>query len=119
MDIEQLRNYCLSFDGVTEKTPFGKFATRYDSILVFYVCGHMFCMFDMDNFSGITVKGTPERVAELLATRTSCGSHRNMSRKYWIELIAGGDIHDSEIFDMIGQSYDIVRQQHTRRQRAE
>ena len=36
MNIEELREYCLSMEGVTEKTPFGKFARRFDSVLVFY-----------------------------------------------------------------------------------
>lgn len=43
MDIEEFRDFCLSMDGVTEKTPFGKFAKRYESILVFYILDHMFC----------------------------------------------------------------------------
>ena len=61
MDIEQFRNYCLSFEGVTEKTPFGKFAPRFSSVLVFYVCGHMFCMTDIDDFHYAVVKNTPEK----------------------------------------------------------
>ena len=52
MNIEDFRNYCLSMEGVTEKTPFGKFARRYDSILVFYILDHMFCFADMDDFRG-------------------------------------------------------------------
>ena len=41
MNIEGFRDYCLSMDGVTEKIPFGKFAHRFDSLLVFYVLDHM------------------------------------------------------------------------------
>lgn len=44
MDIEEFRKYCLSLGDVSEKMPFGKFAARYDSILAFYVYGHMFCL---------------------------------------------------------------------------
>ncbi len=113
MNIEDLRLYCLSFEGVTEKTPFSKFASRFDSVLVFYVCGHMFCMFDMDSFDGVTVKGHPDRIAELLETRSSCLSHRNMSRKYWIQLNVNGDITDHEILEMIRQSYEIVKAKYT------
>lgn len=109
MDIESFREYCLSFEVVTEKTPFGKFAARFDSVLVFYVCGHMFCMVDMDDFTGVTVKGAPEVVARLHKTRRSCSSHRNMSAKYWIELQLGGDISDAEILDLVRQSYEIVK----------
>lgn len=46
MNIEELRDFCLSLGDVTEKTPFGKFARRFDSVLAFYVCGHIFCMTD-------------------------------------------------------------------------
>ena len=35
MDIEWFRDYCLSMEGVTEKTPFGRFSRRFDSVLVF------------------------------------------------------------------------------------
>ncbi len=49
MNIEELRDYCLSMEGVTEKTPFGRFARRFDSVLVFYILDHMFCMTDMDD----------------------------------------------------------------------
>ncbi|MCM1066789.1 MAG: MmcQ/YjbR family DNA-binding protein [Muribaculaceae bacterium] len=118
MDIFRFREYCLSFEGVEEKTPFGKFAARFDSVLVFYVCGHMFCFFDMDNFTTVTVKGHPERIATLHETRASCSSPRNMSPKYWIELTLGGDISDTEILDMIKNSYEIVRAQYSRQKTA-
>ena len=59
MNIEDLREYCLSLENVTEKTPFGKFATRFDSILVFNILDHMFGMTDMDDFTSVTVKAAP------------------------------------------------------------
>ena len=65
MSIDEFREYCLSLEDVTEKTPFGKFAARFDSVLVFYACDHMFCMVDMDNFTYAVVKNTPEKIAEL------------------------------------------------------
>ena len=36
-----------------------------------------------------------------------------MSPKHWIELIFGGDITDSEIIDMVRESYGIVRTKYT------
>ena len=64
MNIEDFRKYCLSLGDVTEKTPFGKFARRFDSILVFYVLDHMFCFVDMDDFSSVTVKSTPYEIVK-------------------------------------------------------
>ena len=40
MNIEHFRAYSLSMEGVTEKIPFGKFAKRYDSLIVLYVIVH-------------------------------------------------------------------------------
>ena len=102
------------FEGVEEKTPFGKFAARFDSVLVFYVCGHMFCMTDMNDFTGATVKGSPEKIAELHETRSACSSHRNMSNKYWIQLSFGGDITDTEILELVKESYRIVRAKYSK-----
>lgn len=51
MNIEELREYCLSIEVVTEKIPFRKFARRFDSVLVFYILDHMFCLTDMDDFT--------------------------------------------------------------------
>ena len=70
MNIEDIRDYCLSMDDVTEKTPFGKFARRYDSILVFYVLDHMFCFVDMDDFTSVTVKSTPDEVESCVGERS-------------------------------------------------
>lgn len=82
MNIEDLREYCLSLENVTEKTPFGKFARRFDSVLVFYILDHMFCMTDMDDFTSVTVKAALEVIEELKMTRTSVSSHRNMSERH-------------------------------------
>ncbi len=114
MNIEEFREYCLSFEGVTEKTPFGKFAAKFDSVLVFYVCGHMFCMVDMDDFTYAVVKNTPERITELRETRNSYQSQRNMNAKHWIQINFGGDISNTGIFDPVKQSYVIVKTKYTK-----
>lgn len=109
MNIEGLREYCLSLEDVTEKTPFGKFAKRFDSVLVFYILDHMFCMTDMDDFMSVTVKAAPEVIDELKMTRSSVCSHRNMSERHWIQLNLNGDISDREIYELIKRSYEIVK----------
>ena len=115
MNIEEFREFCLSLGVVTEKTPFGKFAARFDSVLVFYVCDHMFCMVDMDNFTYAVVKNIPEKIAELHETRNFVERQRNMSARYWIQLNFGGDVSDSEILDLVKQSYDIVKAKYTKK----
>lgn len=114
MDIERFREYCLSMKGVTEKTPFGKFAARFDSVLVFYVAGHMFCMVNMEDFHHAVVKNTPEKIAELHETSGSVERQRNMNAKYWIQINFGGDIPASEILGLVRQSYEIVKAKYTK-----
>lgn len=117
MNIEEFREYCLSLGEMEEKTPFGKFAARFDSILVFYVCGHMFCMTDMDNFTYAVVKNTPEKISQLHDTHVSVERQRNMNAKYWIQLNLGGDIPDSEVLDLVKQSYEIVKAKYTKKKK--
>lgn len=109
MNIEELRDYCLSMEGVTEKTPFGKFVRRFDSVLVFYILDHMFCLTDMDDFTSVTVKAEPEVIEELKMTRSSVCSHRNMSERHWIQLNLNGDVSDRELNDLVQRSYEIVK----------
>lgn len=115
MNIEELRDYCLSMEGVTEKTPFGKFAGRFESVLVFYILDHMFCMADMDDFTSVTVKAAPEVIEELKIMHTSVGSHRNMSKRHWIQLNLNGDVPDRDIYDLVKSSYDIVKSKYTKK----
>ena len=117
MNIEELRDYCLSMEGVTEKTPFGRFATRFDSVLVFYILDHMFCMTDMDDFTSVTVKATPEEIEALKMTRSSVGSHGNMSERHWIQLNLNGDVPDREIYGLIKKSYEIVKLKYTKKRK--
>lgn len=115
MNIEEFRDYCLSLEGVTEKTPFGKFAQRFDSILVFYILGHMFCLTDKDDFTSVTVKANPGVIEELKMTRSSVSSHRNMSERHWIQLNLNGDISDREIYNFVKRSYEIVKSKYTKK----
>lgn len=109
MDLIKFREYCLSLGEVEEKIPFEKFSPKFDSLLVFYVGGHMFCMTDIKNFKSVEVRTTPEREAELKDKYTSVGKPLNPTLKYWIDLELGGDIPDGVILDLVKESYEIVK----------
>jgi predicted DNA-binding protein (MmcQ/YjbR family) len=60
MNIEELREYCLTKPGVTESFPFN------DTALVFKVCDKMFVLLDLSKDSrGISLKCDPELAIEL------------------------------------------------------
>ena len=78
LNVEDLRYYCLSMGvDVEEKMPFGKFPGA-SEVLVFYVCGHMFCYYDLSHFKVVTVKCHPKRIAELRANEAGITEPYNM-----------------------------------------
>ena len=83
MNIEEYRDYCLSLGAdVEEKFPFVKFKNG-DGVLVFYVSGHMFCFFDINDFQVVSLKCQPERIDELKAEYDCVGNPYNESPKHW------------------------------------
>lgn len=85
MNIEEFRDYCLSMDGVMEKTPFGKFAPRFDSTLVFYVLDHMFCMVDMDDFTSVSFRSNDEEIARITERYSAVTPPPvNKAMKFWL-----------------------------------
>ena len=102
---------------MTEKTPFGKFARRYDTILVFYILDHMFCFVDMDDFTSVTVKSTSDEVEEIRMDYLSVSNPLNQSLRHWIQLNLNGDISDSEIYSLVRRAYDIVKEKYSPRRR--
>lgn len=115
MNIEDFRTYCLSMEDVTEKIPFGKFAKRYDSLLVFYVLGHMFCIVDIDNFTSVTVRSTPEEIDNIRQIHSSVEAPGNPALRFWIQLNLNGDISDTEIFAYAKRAYVIIRDKYSKK----
>ncbi|MDE7411500.1 MAG: MmcQ/YjbR family DNA-binding protein [Paramuribaculum sp.] len=113
MDIENFRDMCLKLGNVTEKTPFGKFAKRYESILVFYVAGHMFCFIDMNDFTFVNVRLTPDEIDDFRLKYDSVSRPINQSLKYWIQLNFGGDIPDDIIKKAVKRAYEVVVQKYS------
>lgn len=108
MNIEEFRNFCMSMEGVVEKTPFGKFSPRYDSLLVFYVLGHMFCMVDIDDFTSVSFRSTSEEMAMITERYSAVAPPVNKAMKFWLRVNLNEDMPDSEIYHCIRLTYDII-----------
>ena len=109
MNIEEFRDYCLSLPDVTEATPFEKFSRGRYTILVFYVGGHMFCYFNIDDFKFITIKCDPAQMAELKERYQAIGEPFNGDKRYWISVEVNGDVDDEFLKTLVEQSYQLVR----------
>jgi len=115
MNIDEFRDFCLALgEDVTEKTPFGKFVKRFDSVLVFYVTGHMFCLTDIDNFTFVEVKSTPDEIEEIKQRHVSVGEPINRGMKDWIRLELDGDFSDFAIYALVRRAYTIVKARYRR-----
>lgn len=109
MNIEELRQYCLSLPDSNEKLPFERFFHGTHSILAFYTGGHIFCFIDIDNPDICTVKCPAELRDELTERHDGIVQPYNMNPRGWIGLRLESDLSDTEIRSLIRQSYDMVR----------
>lgn len=117
LNVEDLRDYCLSLgEDVEEKMPFGKFHGA-SEVLVFYVCGHMFCYYDLSHFTVVSVKCQPERINELLAQEAGVTTPYNMNPTHWIGLDVEL-VNPNLAKELIQNSYSIVKAKYTKKKRS-
>lgn len=113
MNIEEYRDYCLSFPQTTEDFPFD------ETTLVFKVAGKMFALADVEEFSGINLKCDPEKAIRLREEYPEVKAGYHMSKKHWNTVDVNGGVGDELIRDWIKDSYDLVVQSLTKKLRAE
>jgi predicted DNA-binding protein (MmcQ/YjbR family) len=102
MNIEDLRNYCLSLKGTEEKMPFD------DKTLVFSVKGKMFCGTDITTFELVNVKCDPEQAVLLREQYAEVIPGYYMNKKYWNSVKTNGQITDNQFKEWVKDSYDLV-----------
>lgn len=103
MDIESLREYCISKKGVTEGFPFN------DTALVFKVGGKMFAVLDLSEDSrGLTLKCDPGLALELRERYSDVTPAYHFNKKHWNGINLSGNISDSNLRNWIDHSYRIV-----------
>jgi predicted DNA-binding protein (MmcQ/YjbR family) len=114
MDIEQLRDYCISKKAAEECFPFN------ETTLVFKVMGKMFLLADIDSKPvEFNIKCDPE-IAIQLREKYDCvrpGFH--MSKTHWNTVVCNGSVPPKTIKQWIDHSYDEVVKGLTRKLRQE
>ena len=103
MNLEELRDYCLSLPHVTEDMPFG------EDFLVFRICNRIFALTNLErNPVSVNLKCNPERAIELreqYPDKIIAGYHLN--KKHWNTVLLEG-LPPALIKEMIQHSYDQV-----------
>jgi predicted DNA-binding protein (MmcQ/YjbR family) len=101
MNIEELRELCLSFPHATEDVKWGK-------DLCFSVGGKMFCATGMEKAEGqVSFKCTPEKFAEL-TEREGVIPAPYVARYHWVAVEDPKSVDDEELEDLISRSYLLV-----------
>jgi predicted DNA-binding protein (MmcQ/YjbR family) len=103
MNIETLREYCLSKKDVAECLPFD------DDTLVFKRSGKIFLLANLDGDLSINLKCEPALAIELREKYSSVIPGYHMNKKHWNTVMLDGSIPDNEVFEWIDHSYDIVK----------
>lgn len=105
MNIEELREYCLSIKGATESFPFD------EHILVFKVMDKMFTFASLRPKEGrfwANMKCNPEKSAELIERYDGILFGYLSDKKYWITVYLEEDVPDDLIKELINHSVQEV-----------
>ena len=103
MNVEEIREYCISKPAVTEGFPFN------DTALVFKVAGKMFALLDLsEDTRGISLKCDPELAIELREQHSEVTPAWHFNKRHWNGVSLKSSISDSLLIDWINHSYTIV-----------
>lgn len=116
MNIEELRDHCLSIKGASESFPFD------ESTLVFKVMSKMFAYISLNPKDGrfrVSLKCDPERSAELREKYNGVvrGDHTNSL--LWNAVYLESDVSDSMTVELIQHSVDEVIKKLSKSKQAE
>ena len=102
MDIEQVRELCLSFPHVTESVQWG-------NDLVFKIAGKIFAVAVLEGASKycLSLKCTPEKFAELIE-RDGIDPAPYVARYHWVALEQFSALSEKELKSLLRNAYDLV-----------
>lgn len=104
MNIEAIRDYCLSKPGAEETLPFGP------DIIVFKVNNKSFLLLPIDTEDlRFNVKCNPDLAEELRSMHACVLPGYHMNKKHWNTIIIDGSVPFRTIKEWIDHSYDLVK----------
>lgn len=103
MNIESLREYCLSKPGVEETLPFGP------DTLVFKVNNKVFLLTGLDEAElRFNVKCDPGKALELREEFSCVLPGYHMNKKHWNTIVVDGSVSSKQLREWIDHSYELV-----------
>jgi predicted DNA-binding protein (MmcQ/YjbR family) len=111
MDIDSLRNYCLSFPHATEDIQWG-------NDLLFRISGKMFAVMSLEPPHSFAFKCSPEKFDELIEVEDVVPAPY-MARNKWVMMKRLDAIADRELKTLIKNSYQTIFAKLPRKTQAE
>lgn len=102
MNIELIREYCLSKADTTEDSAFGP-----ENIL-FRICGKIFAAIDLGRPDLIVVKCDPDEGIALCETYRGVRPAWHWNKRHWIEVDFNADVPDAMIRELVEKAYHLV-----------
>lgn len=99
MNIETVREYCLSLPLATEDMAFG------EEYLLLRVSGHIFTCIGLVRNDYVTMKCNPEYALELRDRHAEIEPAWHWNKKYWNQVSLQGGLSDDFIKSLIRHSY--------------
>lgn len=104
MNVETVREFCLSLPLATEDFPFD------EETLVFRVLGRIFAMIDLTDTSWFVLKCDPDYALVLRDAHEEIVGAWHMNKRHWNQVNIFGRLPDTLIHSMIRHSYtEVVR----------
>jgi predicted DNA-binding protein (MmcQ/YjbR family) len=113
MNRNELRAYCLSMTGAVEEFPFDPVTA------VFKVRGKMFAIIPVvADPPSISLKSDPLEAVMLREIYQAVQPGYHLNKKHWNTVTLDGTIPDEQVCEMIEDSYTLVRQSLTKKDKA-
>jgi predicted DNA-binding protein (MmcQ/YjbR family) len=99
MDIESVREYCLSLPMTTEDMAFG------EDYLLLRVCNKIFACFSLEREENLTLKCNPDYAIDLRDRYSDIEPAWHWNKKYWNQLRIPSRLSDELVRGLIRHSY--------------
>ena len=104
MNIESVREYCLSLPHATEDFPFD------ETTLAFRIGGRIFAMIDLERTEWFVLKCNPDMAIELREKYAEISPAWHMNKRHWNQINLFGYLSEELICSLIRHSYSLVLQ---------
>lgn len=103
MDLQTIKDYCLSKPGAVECYPFD------DTTMVFKAGGKVFGYIGLERKpTSITLKCDPDTALVLRAQYPAVQPGYHTNKRHWNTVTLDSTIPDDELFEMVDMSYDLI-----------